>query len=49
MSRGGDVGNKPVTEPAEFVGGGKDLAVEGNGGVAGSARRIPLDGGSPVD
>ena len=35
MSRGGDVGDKPVTEPAEFVGGGKNLAIEGNGGGRG--------------
>ena len=29
MSRGGELGDKPVPEPAEFVGGGKDLAIEG--------------------
>ena len=49
MSQVGDVGDKPVTEQAEFVGGGKDLAIEGNGGGAGRDRRIPLDGGSLVD
>ena len=49
MSRGGDVGDKPVTEPGKFVGGGKNLAIEGNGGRAGRTGRIRLDGRSPVD
>ena len=49
MSRRGNIGDKPVTEPPELVGRGKNLAIEGNRGGAGSAGRIPLDGGSPVD
>ena len=49
MSQGGDIGDKPVTEPAKLVRGGENLAIKGDGRGAWSAGRIPLDGGSPVD
>ena len=49
MGRGGDIVDKPVPEPSELGGGEKDLAVEGNRRGARCPRKIPLDGGAPVD
>ena len=49
MSRGGDVGDEPVPEPAELVGGKEEFAIEGDGWGACRTRGIPLDGGAPVD
>ena len=49
MSRGGDIGDKPVPEPAKLDRRKKDLAIKGDRWGARCARRIILDGGAPVD
>ena len=49
MSRGRNIGDKPITNPAEFIRERENLAVKGDGWGERRAGRIHLDRGSPVD
>jgi len=48
VGRGGEVGDKPVTEPSELRGGVEELAIKGHQSRPAGGGGVPLRGGLPV-